>query len=382
MKKIQLIVFFTLTVLLSINARAQQYPDYVITVKGDSIPCIITSPSFSMSRYQDSTMAVSEKITPDRIKEYYISSLAELHHAVYIEADKLPTYLTCAEKGRINLYYYLQTVSVGKSTMTVVKWFAGKDWADHADDFNVALLSETKTKKQRKSAFTLLLKDNPRVLNKFITDDDFSFEYIVKIVRLYNTGERYDETYNAARPFSVRNYIITQKNDTVFCRIKNDYFTGKYMFKPSGEENFITIDSAHAREFFYARDTSHFALVNEPGLPGKTFLKQLEKGRVNMYQKTLISDDLVLKELQSSLYISKGDGPLILISSRANSARKFEIKYAQLKIFFDDIADNAGLLSSCKKALDRSEMNKDEVIRYFIQSYNDLYLANNKPRQQ
>ncbi len=376
MKKIQLIAFFVLTILGSMKARAQQYPDYIITVKGDSIPCVITSAAFATTRYQDSTMAVSEKITPNLIKEYYISDLAELHRAVYIEGNKSPTYLTCAEKGRISLYYYLQTVYYNNTTSTVVKWFAEKDWVDHVNDFNVVLLSETKTKKQRKSAFELLLKDNPQVLNKFITDDDFSFEYIAKIVHLYNTGERYDVTFNLARPISGRNYIITQKNDTVFCRIKNDYFTGKYMFKPAGEDNYIAIDSAYAREFFYARDTSHFALVKEPALPGKTFLKQLEKGRVNFYKKTQLSKDLVIKELQSSLYISKGDGPLVLISTRANSARKFEIKYAQLKIFFDDIADNAGLLLSCKKALDTSEINKDEVIRYFIQNYNDLYLAN------
>jgi len=371
------IAFFILIVLASMSAMAQNYPDYVITVKGDSIPCRITDPDFSKARYQDSLMATPEKITPDRIKEFYISDLLRLYRAVYIEGDKLPTYLIRVEKGTINLYYYSYYTQYG----TVVKWFAGKDWADHVDDFNVVFLSETKTKKQLKNKFALLLKDNPQVLNKFTTDDDFDYGYIVKMVHLYNTGERYDRTSNGTISNSGRSYIVTPKNDTVYCSIKNDYFTGKYMFKLSKENTYTTIDSTNTGEFFYSRDTSHFVLVNEPGLPVKTFVKQLEKGRVNFYQKTLLSNDLVLKELQSNLYISKGNSPLTLIGSRPNSARKFEIKYAQLKIFFDAIADNADLLLSFKKAIGNSATGKEDVIRYFIQNYNFLNTANSAPGQ-
>jgi len=86
-------------------------------------------------------------------------------------------------------------------------------------------------KKQLKNKFALLLKDNPQVLNKFTTDDDFDYGYIVKMVHLYNTGERYDRTSNRTISNSGRSYIVTSKNDTVYCSIKNDYFTGKYMFK-------------------------------------------------------------------------------------------------------------------------------------------------------
>ena len=388
-KKTLQLLLFLLTILLSINASAQQYPDYVITVKGDSIRCLISA---GATEYTDSATATVEKIKPDRIKEYYDNEQRRLYRAVYIDDKKSQIYLAYAEKGAICLYYEVTDGSLihirirGETQYNNVNnilfggnvkiiWYIGKGPDNHVNSFKGLIVTGT----DRKNEVAPLLKDNPRVYDKFVNENDFSYEKIDKIVHLYNTGERYDGTSDGAPLVANRSYIITQKNDTVFCRIRNDYFTGKYMFKPSGEDNYLTIDSANAREFFYARYTSYFALVDEPGVSNKVFLKQLEKGKVNFYQKTQLSNDLVKKELQSSLYISKGDGPLILISTRANSARKFEIKSARLKVFFDAIADNAGLLSSCKKALDASDMTKDEVIRFFIQNYNSLYLADSKP---
>jgi hypothetical protein len=370
----------------------------VITVNGDSIRCLLSAGG---TEYTDSATAVVEKIKSDRIKEFYDNEQRRLCGAVYIN-DKKSTiyYLAYAEKGTINLYYYYTDGSrypgwptyvsphvyngthygrgafgLGVTGRAQIIWYVGKGSDNHVQDLNGPVSFSTKSRKEKKEDFALLLKDNPEVYNKFLTPEYYNLDHIQEIVHLYNTGERYDGTSDGAPLIPDRSYIITQKNDTVFCRIRNDYFTGKYMFKLAKQDNFNVIDSANAREFFYARDTSHFALVNEPGVPNKVFLKQLEKGKVNFYQKTQLSNDLVKKELQSSLYISKGDGLLILISTRANSARKFEIKSAQLNVFFNTIADNKDLLSSCKKALDASDMTKDEVIRFFIQNYNSLYLA-------
>jgi len=321
-----------------------------------------------------------------------MSAYNRLYRAVYIDNGKLPTYLPYAEKGKINLYYRVDTSSnkitqFGTNTTTmsraVVRWFAGKDSADYVHDLNVVFLSATKTKKRMKSAFALLLKDNPQVLNKFITDDKYDFEEVEKIVHLYNTGEAYDGTYHGTEHYSGRSYLVTPKNDTVFCSIKNDYFTGKYMFKPTKSNDFTVIDSANAREFFSARDTAHFTLINVPGMPGKTFLKQLEKGKVNLYQKTDVSTTLTVKSLPSFLYISKGDAPLTPIMSGMYFPRHFDVrKYVQLKVFFNAIADNPGLSVACKNAFNVPEADKAEVMRSTIKSYNMVSLSNNETGKQ
>ena len=47
----------------------------------------------------------------------------------------------------------------------------------------------------------------------------FGFNDIRNIVHLYNTGEQYNEDFGAVNLNGV-DYIITQKNDTIRCRIK------------------------------------------------------------------------------------------------------------------------------------------------------------------
>jgi len=338
-----------------------------------------------------------KKIYANEIKEFYVTDDTALYRAVHINNSKSKGYLAYAEKGRINLYYRVVTNTATYNAFSnysnngfhttsgygnSVEWFAGKDSDDYVRDFYPVFLSANKTKKQMKDEFALWLKDNPRVLDKFINDDKFSFDDIQKIVHLYNTGEVYDGEYNGTQRISGRNYIVTPKNDTVYCRIRNDYFTGKYMFQPSKNDDFTAIDTLNTREFFYARDTSHFAPVHAPGLPGRVFLKQVEKGRVNLYQQKIVSDDRDKKEIKSLWYINKANGPLLLIASRANRLRKFELQYRHINDFFNAIGDNPGLLVSSKKAFNKPDVNTEELIRYYIKSYNLTYLSNSETGKQ
>jgi len=385
-KKILSTIFFVLTTLVSISAQAQDYPDYVITVKGDSIPCRITDPLIGRGRYKDSTMPAAVRITADRIKEYYISDGKQLYRTVYINDDKIPEFLRVLENGTISLYqeidkYYSSLYGPGPST--IENWLVGKN-TDHVIYFKKSSFNfKGAGRGKRKAEFAALLADNKKVYDKFLADDDFSFNEIQNIVHLYNTGEPYDGTYNGIGHIFGRNYIITPKNDTVFCGIKNDYFSGNYIFKRSYADRYVTIDSTNAKEFFLARDTSHFVLTNEPGNSGKIFLKRLEKGRINLYQKIVMTNKPPVDGLQSFLYISKGDAPLTPIMSGMYFPRHFDVrKYVQLKVFFNAIADNPGLSVACENAFNVPEADKAEVMRSYIKSYNMVSLSNNETGKQ
>jgi len=386
-KKTIPIVLFLLTTLVSMSVKALDYPDYIITVKGDSIPCRITDRMFSEVIYIDSKKAIPEKMTWDLVKEFYLNDSNELYRAVYINNYKVPNRLQVIENGKISLYQILETsdsfhaatptFNSYSTTHTATTWYVGKG-SDHVKILKFNGLTFENTRAERKADFAKLLVDNKNVYDKFDAEDDFSFSGIQKIVHLYNTGEAYDGIYHGTEHYAGRNYIVTPKNDTIYCSIRNDYFTRKYMFKTGINDNFIAIDTLNTSEFFRARDTSHFVPVHVPGLPDKAFLKQVEKGSINLYQQAVISNDRDRKEIKSLWYINKGNGPLLLIASRAGRARRFELLYRHINDFFKAIGDNPGLLASSKKAFNAPDINTEELIRYYIKSYNSTYLTNNE----
>jgi hypothetical protein len=179
-------LIFIAAVTLTFNAKAQT--DYVITVKGDSIPCKITTPLVGRPKYKVDSASDSKKIKPDEIREYYIARKDFRERSVYTDSNSKPIFVTIIEKGRISLYELVTSHYNNGFTTTTTEWYAGKG-SDYVTDLKTSSLFLFKSKKKRKDIFGEMLSDNKAVYDKYVGEDKFSFKQIRNLVHLYNTGQ-------------------------------------------------------------------------------------------------------------------------------------------------------------------------------------------------
>jgi len=64
-------ILHVITIVFALNVQAQT--DYVITAKGDSIPCKISMALFGDTKYKGVAMSEPKKIRPEEIKQYFIA---------------------------------------------------------------------------------------------------------------------------------------------------------------------------------------------------------------------------------------------------------------------------------------------------------------------
>jgi len=171
---------------LSVNAQDKKsgnedFNDYVITNKGDTLICKVTTPLFSGPTYQTSATNEVKKIKLGEIKEYYVKQRNLIFRSIIIEGRKKPFFLPVIENGKISLYQdvvasqYSFALCVSKSTDTA---FLLKQ--------NDVLLT---SRKARQDKFENMLKDKPTVYDKFVADKKFTYEQLRDIVRLYNSSK-------------------------------------------------------------------------------------------------------------------------------------------------------------------------------------------------
>jgi hypothetical protein len=175
---------------LTFNAKAQT--DYVITVKGDSIACKVSTPLIGGPKYKSDAMNKSEKIKPDEIKEYFIARKNLLTRSVFVDDAPDSQFLTVIEKGKISLFELVNSVYNGMSTTTTTTWYAGKG-TDHVSALKTSALFFNKGRQQRRDNFAEMVADNKDVYDKYKAEDKFSFKQIRNLVHLYNTGKPFEE---------------------------------------------------------------------------------------------------------------------------------------------------------------------------------------------
>lgn len=181
---------FIIAITLAFNANAQS--DYVITVKGDSIACKVSTPLIGSVKYKDATMSESEKIKPDEIKEYYIARKNILHRSVFSDSSSKPVFMTVVEKGKISLFEMVYTTYNGVTSTSTTAWYVSKG-SDYVSDLKTSSLFMGKARQKRKDDFAEMIMDNKDVYNKYKTDDKFTFNQIKNLVHLYNTGHSLNE---------------------------------------------------------------------------------------------------------------------------------------------------------------------------------------------
>lgn len=170
-----------IAVLFTFKAQAQM-EDYVITTKGDTLKCNISSSLFGAAKYQLSGQ-FEKKMGAD-IKEYYVRRNNFRNRAVFIGDDKRASFLEVVENGNISLY----RIVYRHNYSTTTQWYVGKG-SDHVSILKSSSLLLGKSRKDRKDDFADMLKDKPEVYDKYMAEKKFSFNAIQNLVHLYNTGE-------------------------------------------------------------------------------------------------------------------------------------------------------------------------------------------------
>ncbi|WP_183562694.1 nucleotidyltransferase [Mucilaginibacter sp. SP1R1] len=178
----------TAAILFTLSVKAQNQ-DYVITTKGDSIPCTIKIPLITCGdgNYKTTPNSHAIKIKPEDIKAYYISKKQTLYRAVIKEGKTKPDFLTVLETGKISLYEEVTEVYVNNSTTNVTKWFVAKG-SDTVKQLKTEDLIISKSRKQRKMEFAALINDNQVVYDQYTAENKFSFKQIRNLVQQYNIG--------------------------------------------------------------------------------------------------------------------------------------------------------------------------------------------------
>lgn len=203
------VLFFALNAKAQEQAKDQQkpdqYPDYVITIKGDTLHCNIgknfLSGTFKYTLSGSGSLPV--KIKPDEIKEYYIARTNTIFGSVITEDRSSTRFLQILEKGKLNLYVYSNTTSGFVPTagggmamtgpMDHSQWYISKNGGIAKILKGNGLMISGGSRKQRKADFGEMLKDNNLVYQKYIKDDKFDIDQIQNLVHWYNTGEKLPE---------------------------------------------------------------------------------------------------------------------------------------------------------------------------------------------
>jgi hypothetical protein len=163
-------------------------------------------------------------------------------------------------------------------------------------------------------------------------------------------------------------YIVTVKGDTLYGKIK-DAFLGKLKFKQTGKIEFEVIDVDKHSQYFISKDTINFVSIQLPQSKKREFLKRLEFGKIQLYEKfvshpTTTGTGGLMIGGGASFFWYAGFTTDQLLEIKTNSLLGSR---AQRESNFDSLLrSRPELLDSFKKKKSFSA----DMLRYFIQRYN------------
>ncbi len=182
--------------------------------------------------------------------------------------------------------------------------------------------------------------------------------------------------------YAQADYVITKNRDTVFCKIKGDFFRGNLKYRVQGNNMYIKMDTDKVIQYFLANDTTTFVYKKLPGEISGSYLKWLERGKINLYEliltsgyKTKTNVVAVLTfwaQQQSSKYwyASKSADSLVEIKTNAIFRNKIGTHKERETAFMDMVSDCDYVVTEIK----HSDLDKNydfDPIRVFVKMYNE-----------
>lgn len=185
-----------LLALIALTAHAQKKSDYIITAKGDSLPCTVSIPFFNgvLPKYKTNDMDKAVKVDPIEVKEYSTKNGKYIYASAYKSGNKRPEFMEVIEKGKIYLYevintYQSYTASTPTYSSSIQNWYISKGDNKAKSLKTSSFFFFDKSRQERKDDFGEMIKDNQAVYDKYITGKKFTFKELRKLIHLYNTGE-------------------------------------------------------------------------------------------------------------------------------------------------------------------------------------------------
>ena len=364
-------LYFIFSIVLLNKIYAQQ--DYVITLKKDTIYCKIRKNIMGNIQYRinenDKYVNIDSTLT-----EYFISKDTASYVFKRDPEHEYQGFVKWVKRGKVNLYAREMTYSTtNPGTGMMVNSGSYLNYYASKGNDNLTLLSSPTvfgTGKYRRKPFLDLFSDDIILQERFknTIKEAYNDSTIVSCI------EEYNKEYALVNS-NVLDYLITKKNDTVKCRIK--YESGEYLYKATEKSDYVKIDSAYTKGYFYARENIYFTLIAIPGQNSREFIKWLERGTINLFERT--SDgDAQHQGIKYYWYISKNNGNLIPI--KINAAYEYDLRKHkdQLVAFKNAISDDKNLLTEFNESFKDADSNTDVAIKYYIQQYNKNYLKSDK----
>jgi len=128
MKQINIkIILLSAMILMTLQLKAQ-YQDHIITVKNDTLACIVNQSSREDDYYfRKADMDEPVKIQKGKIKEFYTGDKTIWKRRIYLSGHLAPFYLSVVLRGKISLYEEISTVisssSFGTFTKSTTLWY-------------------------------------------------------------------------------------------------------------------------------------------------------------------------------------------------------------------------------------------------------------------
>jgi hypothetical protein len=105
------------------------------------------------------------------------------------------------------------------------------------------------------------------------------------------------------------NYVLTTKGDTIKCNFKKP-FMGKLRYVPLETDKAIKITIDDIKEYYNVKDSAMVVAAVLPGDTSPEFLNLLERGKINMYERVVITYSNHGSTTTYYWYVNKGNDPL------------------------------------------------------------------------
>ncbi|HEX3384475.1 MAG TPA: hypothetical protein VHS53_04775 [Mucilaginibacter sp.] len=159
------------------------------------------------------------------------------------------------------------------------------------------------------------------------------------------------------------NYVLTVKGDTIKCEFKRPLL-GKIRYVPVGSDKAVKITTEGIKEYYTAKDTTLVVAAVLPGDTDPEFINLLERGRINMYEKVVITYSRYGSNTSYYWYVNKDNDPLKELKATTiftDGSRK-----ERKKMFSEILADNIPLQGQFEADNDFSLKR----LQYYIHEYN------------
>ncbi|MBS1526821.1 MAG: hypothetical protein JST19_14290 [Bacteroidetes bacterium] len=159
------------------------------------------------------------------------------------------------------------------------------------------------------------------------------------------------------------NYVLTTNGDTIKCDFRRP-FMGMLRYKPVGSDKFIKITTNDIKEYYNTKDSATVVATFLPDQSYPEFVNLLERGKINMYEKVVITYSRYGSTTTYYWYVNKGVG--VLKELKATTLFTDGSRKERKKMFSDMIADDEPLKAQFEADNDFSLKR----LQYYIREYN------------